>query len=320
MIGFARVAVALIMAGWIGWAQSLAPLAPPAPDPPGTNLPAEPIGPNDLIGLSVYGAPEFSRTVRVSSDGLIRLPMIAQEIEAKGLMPAQLEVRIAGALRGEQILIDPVVIVTIVEYHSRPISVAGAVRYPVTFQASSKVTLLEAINRAQGLTPDAGNEILLTHPSRAEGVPPLVERIPVKGLIDRAEPSLNVVLEGGEEVRVPEMGRIFVVGNVKKPGGFRLEDGFGMTVLKALAMAEGLAPYASKQAYIYRPQDNSRTEITVDLRKILDRKEPDVALDAQDIFYIPDNRTQRATITAIERAVAFISTTASGALIYTVHP
>ena len=42
----------------------------------GANLPAQPVGPNDLLSVSVYDAPELSRTVRVGADGLFRLPML----------------------------------------------------------------------------------------------------------------------------------------------------------------------------------------------------------------------------------------------------
>src|SRR5712691_3464057 len=111
----------------------------------GANLPAQPIGPSDLIAVSVYGAPELTLTVRVSEDGLVRLPMLKQKIEVRGLMPAELEGRIARALTEEEILVEPVVTVTIAEYHSRPISVAGAVKMPLTFQAWGKTTLLEAL-------------------------------------------------------------------------------------------------------------------------------------------------------------------------------
>ena len=52
--------------------------------------------------------------------------------------------------------------ITVVEYHSRPISVMGAVRKPVTFQADGVVTLLDALSRAEGFTDDAGPEILVT--------------------------------------------------------------------------------------------------------------------------------------------------------------
>jgi polysaccharide biosynthesis/export protein len=272
------------------------------------NLPAQKIGANDLLAVSVYGAPELTRTVRVSQDGSIRLPMVKEKIEARGLMPAELEQRITQALVSDEILVDPAVTVTVAEYHSRPISVVGAVHRPLTFQAYGKTTLLEALARAEGLAEDAGSEILVT---RASGV----ERIPVKALIDSPDPKLNVTLEGGEEVRVPQAGRVFVVGNVKKPGAFRIEDASGMTVLKALAMAEGLAPYATRQAYIYR----HGTEEPVDLRKILDRKSPDMTLAASDIFYIPDNRKARMTANLLEKTVGFAASTASGILILS-HP
>jgi polysaccharide export outer membrane protein len=219
--------------------------------------------------------------------------------------------------------VDPVVTVTIAEYHSRPISVAGAVKFPLTFQALGQTTLLEALTRAQGLSSEAGTEVLVTRPPLVPGGVPRVERIPVKGLIDAADPALNVILQGGEEVRVPQIGRVFVVGNVKHPGAFKIEDGFGLTLLKALAMAEGLMPYANKQAFIYRHGDAAspaaQQEVAIDLRKILDRKLPDVPLTANDILYIPDNRTARLTMTTIDRAIGFASSTASGLLIYG-HP
>jgi polysaccharide export outer membrane protein len=304
----------LLLAGLVQEAQTAAP----EPSLAG-NLPAQKIGANDLLCISVYGAPELTRTVRVSAEGFLRMPMLKQKVEAKGLMPSDLEEKIAAALSAEEILVQPVVTVTIAEYHSRPISVAGAVKVPLTFQALGKTSLLEALTRAQGLSSDAGTDILVTRPALTAGGTARVERIPVKGLIDAADPALNVTLEGGEEVRVPQVGRVFVVGNVRRPGAFKIEDGFGLTVLKVLAMAEGLTPFATKQAFIYRHGDGAPQEVPIDLRKILDRKLPDVALAANDIFYIPDNRTARATMTTIDRAIGFASSTASGILIYS-HP
>ncbi len=82
-----------------------------------------------------------------------------------------------------------------------------------------------------------------------------------------------------------------------------------------MALAEGLAPFSGKLAYIYRPTDGSKLEIPVELRKIMDRKTPDVILAAGDIFYIPDNRGGRVATSVIDKAVAFAAGTASGALI-----
>src|SRR5712692_1771319 len=92
------------------------------------NLPAQKIGADDLVAISVYDSPELTRTVRVSGEGQIRLPMLHKTIQAAGLVPGELETAIVQALRAEQILVDPVVTVTVAEYRSRPISVVGAVK------------------------------------------------------------------------------------------------------------------------------------------------------------------------------------------------
>src|SRR5205823_12296414 len=80
---------------------------PAAPPDNGANLPARLVAVNDLLAITVYGAPELSRTARVGSDGLIRLPMLGDRIEARGLMPAQLETKIAEEIQRGQILVDP---------------------------------------------------------------------------------------------------------------------------------------------------------------------------------------------------------------------
>ena len=131
-----HVSLALLLSfGAVGLAQERFPQS--APDT-GPNLPAQPIGANDLLAISVYGAPELTRTVRVSAEGEIRLPMLKRRIVAKGKMPSALEDDIAGALSEEEILVDPAVTVTIAEYNSRPISVAGAVKSRSHFKPSGK--------------------------------------------------------------------------------------------------------------------------------------------------------------------------------------
>jgi polysaccharide export outer membrane protein len=293
-----------------------------AQEAPG-NLPARPISPNDLLSITVYGSPELTRSVRVGADGLIRLPMLAHKMPAAGILPQELEERLASALNADGILVDPSVTVAIAEYSTRPISVAGAVRRPLTYQVFERTTLLEALTRAEGVSPEAGGEILVTRPPKNPSETPLIERVSLKGLIEQGDPALNLTLEGGEEVRVPQLGRVFVVGNVRHPGAFRLEDSTGLSVLKALALAEGLTPFSTRDAYVVRRADGSSgpstTETTIPLRKILDRHAPDVQLEANDILYIPDNRRGHTTASIVERAISFAAGTASGALVLGVN-
>lgn len=297
------------------WVLAASLLAWPvtAQPPEQSNLPAQPVGTNDLLAISVYGAPEYTRTARIDAAGAIRLPMLRNAIPVGGLLPPAIETAVAGALRAEQLLVDPVVTVTVAEYASRPIRVTGAVRRPVSFQGYGRITLLDALNRAEGVTPEAGAEIVVTRPAGGE---PALLRIPSVPLLDGADPSLNIPLAGGEEIHVAEAAKVFVVGNVKKPGAFLNSPRSRLTVLRALALAEGLAPFARKQAYLYRRSDSGPpVELKIELGQILARRAPDVPLQPNDVLYVPDHAGRRITTQALERAIGFGTATASGVLV-----
>ncbi|HEV8414822.1 MAG TPA: polysaccharide biosynthesis/export family protein [Bryobacteraceae bacterium] len=274
------------------------------------NLPVLKLQAGDLVAVSVYDAPELTRTVRVDPDGTIRLPLLAEGVKAAGLMPVELESELVKALKSGEILVDPVVKITVVEYHSRPISVMGAVRKPVTFQSDGSITLLDALSRAEGFTDDAGPEILVTQNDA-------VQHIAVKRLMDGADPALNLRLLGNEEIRVPVADKIFVLGNIRKPGAFPIRDPADKTVLKMVALSEGLMPFSQKIAYIVRRREGETAqEIPIELAKIMDRKSPDVPLEVGDILYVPDNKARRSTMSVLDRLAGFGSATASGLVIW----
>lgn len=270
----------------------------------GSNLPAASVEPNDLLGISVYDSPELTRSVRVDDDGAIRLPMVKQPIQVAGLYPPEIEKAITKALVENNVLVEPVVTVSILEYRSRPITVMGAVRNPIVFQADTPVTLLDAISRAGGLAENAGSEILLSRPPSATGDKSLSlsQRIPVQSLLNLNEDVENLKLEGGEVIRVPVAGQVFVLGSVGKPGAFYVPNGSESSVMKALAISGGLGEHSGHIAYIYRVESGSggRNEIPIELQKIMGRKAPDVALVADDILYIPAANGRRISTKVLE--------------------
>lgn len=287
-----------------------------------TNLPIQKVGAEDLIGLQVYDAPEFTRTVRIAADGTIRLPMLKEKLRVDGLYPSDIEVLLGEALKREGLFVDPFVTVNVVEYHSRPISVGGAVRTPVIFQAVGKVTLLDALARAGGLAPDivsgaTGSEVVVTRPNGDSG-PPSIQRIPVKPLMSGSDPELNITLIGGEEIRVPEVNKIVVTGNVTQPGVYPVLDPIETnTVKSAVAQAKGLAQYWATIGYIYRMDDKGAVhEIEIPLRKIMNRKAPDVQLQARDVLYVPDSSGRRITQESVQLLMG-MGPAVTNALIYT---
>jgi polysaccharide biosynthesis/export protein len=284
-----------------------------------SDLPTQRIGPDDLLTVSVADCPELTRNFRVSGDGLLILPLLKQRIPVNNRLPSEIEVEIADALKQEQLLVQPVVSVAVAEYRSLPVSVLGAVRHPLTFQAAGEVTLLDALTRADGLSQDAGPEILVSQPRWSRGQEgALIQRIPVKGLIDDANPALNIRLHGGEEIRVPEAGKVFVIGNVKRTGAFSVSNGNDTTVLKMIAMTEGLLPYTNKNAFIYRREagKSARDEIPVQLTLIMEHKAPDIPLQSNDILYIPDSKGKRISAETLRTLTTFGVSTATGVLIW----
>ncbi len=283
-------------------------------------LPSQALGPDDLLQILVPYCPELSRSFRISSDGTLALPLLKQRIAVAGLQPVQVEKKIADALTAEQVLTDPTVNISVLEYRSKPVSVVGAVNHPLTFQATGETTLLDAIAKAGGLTTAVGSAITVTHRSQsADGTTHItVQSIPVRGLLEASDPKLNVKLTGDEEVRVPEAGKIFVAGNVKKPGSFVMQDNTDTTVVKALALSEGLQAYSTKNAYIYREKGVGapREEIAVPLSMILARKSPDVVLQPDDILYVPENGGKKMTAKVLSQLAGFGSATATGLLVY----
>ena len=111
-------------------------------------------------------------------------------------------------------------------------------------------------------------------------------------------PLLSLSQESGKtKPRVPvtkppeavsKAGIIYVVGDVHKPMGVSMKETGPLTVLKALATAEGANPTASlHHAKIIRKGENGTTEVPVDIKQIMQAKAPDVTLQADDILFVP---------------------------------
>jgi len=293
------------------------------------------IGADDLLEVSVYGAPDLDRTVRVSANGWISLPLIGN-VQAMGLTSGQLEGEVAILLQ-KKYMTHPQVSVFLKEMQSHPVSVIGAVGKPGVFQIRGAESLIEVLSMAQGLADDAGDSVIVM---RRDGVanpaftrspdsqkvnagtlrdvsakpgPPLSSegneglRIDLKDLLVSADPRYNVMVYPGDEVKVPPAGIIYVVGQVRKPGGFLLKTNQSLSVLQALALAEGTtSTSAGKAARIIRTEEQSgkREEIRVNLNRILSGKAPDPMLESKDILFVPNSAGKTAFYRGAEAAVS----------------
>ena len=220
--------------------QSLLQAGPASPGSPvtieGSNLPFQPLGASDLIRSGVSAAPELSQVFRVDLQGNLNLPLLRSPISAEGLMPGALGNEIAAALRAQHLLVNPIVVVSVVEYAGRGVTVAGAVRTPITIQDLGNLRVLGALAQAGGLLSEAGPEIIVEQPDRA------TQRLSVRKLFDGLHPELNILVGVGAQIMVPECERVFVAGDVKRPGAFPFLSVEDTTVLQMLALSGRLEP------------------------------------------------------------------------------
>ncbi|MBI3694976.1 MAG: polysaccharide biosynthesis/export family protein [Acidobacteria bacterium] len=294
------------------------PAAAPAKAPaPAATLPpeAEPafnnyqVGPEDLLSVMVMDSPEFTRQVRVSETGTFRMPLIKRPIRADGRTCLEIEHEITRALVEEGLLRDPAVSVTVREFNSKPVGISGAVRNPVVFQATRPLTLVEALSRAGGLAENAGSEVRITVPER-DGQPASVVHIPTKSLTDITSTQKPFWLRGGEEVRVGQAGRVYILGGVTRPGALLVTSDEPLSLLRALALSGGTTPTASTKAFLLRPAAGAqqKTEVALDLKKLMRRQAPDLSLESNDVIFIPDSRSKRysqAGITAVMSSMTY---------------
>jgi lipopolysaccharide/colanic/teichoic acid biosynthesis glycosyltransferase len=118
------------------------------------------IGPADVLEVAVWQNALLSRTVPVRPDGKISLPVI-NDVQAAGLTPVQLQSILIKALANY--IQTPEVSVIVREVHSFNVSVIGHVKTPGRYELTSRVTVLEALAMAGGLTEyaDRGQIVIL---------------------------------------------------------------------------------------------------------------------------------------------------------------
>lgn len=268
------------------------------------------IGPGDLLEVSVYGAPDYVKQVRVSSTGDITLPM-AGSLKVGGLTTAQAETAIAKELVAGKFFTDPKVSVLEKELSTQGVSVLGEVQKPGIYPLPGTRSLYDALSAAGGTTARAGSIVSVTHRNDPQN-----QTVVALSYDGKGNEKVNVPVYPGDTVMVSKAGVVYVTGNVKLPGGFIMENAH-MTVLQALAMAQGANPTANLDgARLIRNsgQGNQQEEIPIPLKKILTAKAPDVNLQANDIVFVPNSAAKSAG----RRTVDMIVQTAMGLAIY--HP
>lgn len=270
------------------------------------------LGPDDQISLHVVQGEEVNgRDYKVGPDGDISVPMIGR-VHAAGLTVDQLEDELRA--RFSRYLERPQLTVSVTDYRSQPVFLVGAVMRPGTVYLRSRKTVLDAINEAGGLRPEAGPAAMITRKGTPALSGPTVKKDPdgaTRLQIDlqaatAGDPSQNIQLVANDVVHVSESQTVYVLGEVGRQGGVPISGANRVTIMQLISTSGGLTKTAAaKEIRILRqvPGSTSRRELKVNFKAVLAGTSQDIPLVPNDIVFVPDNRGKRIAARVIEGAV-----------------
>lgn len=244
--------------------------------------------PGDLIGVSVYGVPDYKVSARIAGNGVVDLPLVGG-VQVAGMTIEQAQQDVAHRLIAGKMILAPDVLISVQDSSVDIIGVMGEVNAPKAIPAYAPLSLLDALASAGGLKPDASHSISILRKGVPEPLLVVLNSNPANAL------KQDVPLYPGDRVLVPRVGVVYVVGAVMHQGAVAITPDTPMTVMQAVAMSGGAGFQAYKSdARIIRTTGSKRREIRIDLSKISKGKAPDPILQSDDIVMIPTNEIKAA--------------------------
>jgi polysaccharide biosynthesis/export protein len=268
------------------------------------------IGAGDLLEIRIFNRPQLSRdAVRVEGNGMIRMPLVDDEIQAacksEGELAKEIATRYLRYYRNLQ------VDVFIKEYHAREVALIGAVNQQGRYQMQRHIRLLELLTFAKGPSDKAGETINIVRAPRTDLCENGSDSADEGGFISlrlndtlRGEEKANPFMQAGDIVTIPEAAQVYVVGNVYTPKSLPMKE--PITVSRAIAMAGGpLRDSKTDKIHIVRqvPGSGGQSEMYVNLKLIASKKAEDVLLQPNDIVEVPES-TGKSIIRSLMGAVA----------------
>jgi polysaccharide biosynthesis/export protein len=245
------------------------------------------VGPRDLLEIRVFEDEQLNGRRRVSEAGTIDLPPLG-EVSVSGKTPAEIGQILKEKLEA-RFMQRASVNVQVAEFRSRPISVIGAVKQPGNLDFSGRWTLLEALTAAGGLAENHGNVVYVLR--RAENGLSDQVAVSLNDLLVRANPRVNIPIFANDLINVPATIEVIVycLGEVGRPGALAFKSSERITVLAAIAHAGGLTDRASNRILVKRAGATGPREITVDYKKLVAGREPDIELRQGDVIIVKES-------------------------------
>jgi polysaccharide export outer membrane protein len=218
------------------------------------------LGPGDVVKLSVYGSPDLSLETRVSEAGSITFPLIGQ-VGVGGLPVAAAEKKIGGLLESGGYLKKAQVNIIVTTLASQQVSVLGQVNRPGRYPVDGKRSVLDMLAMAGGISAEGGDTLTLV---RTRDGKTTKETIDVVQMLRSGALDTNYDVTGSDVIYVERAPRFYIVGEVQRPGAFRIER--QMTVLQALSAGGGLTPRGSNRGMRITRKDANGNPVIIDAK------------------------------------------------------
>jgi polysaccharide biosynthesis/export protein len=243
-----------------------------------------PVGPRDVLEISVLEDKTIGARVTVSEEGTVVLNVL-EKIQIAGLTASQIEARLKSMLE-ESYLAKATVTVQVVEFASKPISVVGSVVRPGRISATGNTTLIQAITQAGGLAAGHGKDLYVLR-TGANGISEQVS-ISIDDLMVNGNPDANIPLAPNDLVNIPADTpiTIYLLGEFARPGPAQFRSSQTPTLLQAMSAAGGYTDRAGKNVVITRMVNGKQERIVVNYRSILAGRRADVVLQDNDTLFI----------------------------------
>lgn len=197
------------------------------------------LGPGDVVKMTVYGSPDLSVETRVAENGMMTVPLLGQ-VQVGGMPVAAAEKKIANGLEKGGYLKKAQVNLLITTMTSQQVSVLGQVNRPGRYPVEGKRKVLDLLALAGGISPEGGDVVDLV---RTRDGKTTRETIDVVDMVRKGELNRDYEVSAGDVIFVQRAPRAYVMGEVQRPGAFRVER--GMTVQQAVSAGGGLTARGS---------------------------------------------------------------------------
>ena len=215
------------------------------------------LGPGDVVRIAVYGSPDMGVETRVSEAGAITFPLLGQ-VTVGGLAVAAAERKIAGLLERGGYLKKPQVNMIITNLASQQVSVLGQVNRPGRYPIEGRRKVLDLLAMAGGIGTEGGDVVSLVR--MRNGVAQR-DTLDVVDMVRKGELDGDIDVTGGDVIYVERAPRAYIVGEVQRPGPFRLER--AMTLQQALSAGGGLSPRGSLRGMRITRRDSTGNTQTI---------------------------------------------------------